>query len=311
MKNCSISVIVPIYNSEKFLKSCLDSLQAQTFQDYEAILVDDGSTDESGRICDSYAEKDCRIHVIHQENSGVSVARNRALNKASGKYIFFLDSDDILPNDAFEKLICENADLVIGSILEVDEDGRLNGVSQYIPNQIISRQKMLEVLFDESQWGYQGYLWNKLYKRSIIVDQNIYFEPEIKYNEDRLFLVEYLLSCSEIMMVSNIVYYYRQQEKSALAQIDCRFEPAMLTELDAFEAMKILVEKDYPILYQTISRLTFEKSLYWINKINKRNANEKKKLRNHIRQNAKVCLSVSGKSLLYKTKLIIHCILEK
>lgn len=311
MNHCLISVIVPVYNAEKFLRICIDSLLAQTFQDYEVVLVNDGSTDGSGKICDFYAEKDCRIYVIHQKNAGVSAARNKALEKVSGEYIFFLDSDDVLPEDAFEKLIHADADLVIGSVLEVDECGQLNGISQYLPNQVLSRERALEALFDESQWGYQGYLWNKLYRRSIIVDQNICFDPTIQYNEDRLFLLEYLLSCSKIMLISDVVYYYRQQEKSALAQIKQGFKPAVLTELDAFEAMKILVKEEYPRLYQDISRLTFEKSLYWLDKASKRYPCEKKKLRKYVFQNAKICMKISGKSPLYKIKLIVHCILER
>lgn len=311
MTHCLISVIVPIYNTEKFLNACLDSLLAQTFQDYEAILVDDGSTDGSGRICDSYAEKDCRIHVIHQKNAGVSVARNRALEKVSGEYVFFLDSDDILPENAFEKLVHTDADLIIGSIWEVDEYGRPNGISQCLPNQSLSRVQVLEALFDESQWGYQGYIWNKLYRRSVIVKQNIRFDPVIKYNEDRLFLVEYLLSCSKVIMTSEVVYYYRQQKKSALAQVKLGFKPGVLTELDAFESMKVLVKEDYPRLYQNISRLAFEKSLYWLNKIDKGYPCEKKKVRSYVFQNARVCLRVSGKSPLYKIKLIAHCVLKR
>ena len=193
----------------------------------------------------------------------------------------------------------------------MDECGQPKGIFQCLPNQVLSRERALEALFDESQWGYQGYLWNKLYRRSIIVGQNIRFDPTIQYNEDRLFVVEYLLYCSKIMLISDVVYYYRQQEKSALAQVKHGFKPAALTELDAFEAMKILVKEEYPKLYQDISRLTFEKSLYWLNKVTRRYSYEKQKLRKYVFQNAIICMKVPGKSLLYKIKLIIHCILER
>lgn len=311
MNDCLISVIIPIYNTEKFLKNCLDSVRAQTFPNYEAILVDDGSTDNSGKICEEYACLDPRFRVVCQRNAGVSVARNRALEEAKGTYIFFLDSDDFLPEDAFEKLIQQDADLVIGSIVEVDESGNLNGAFKRLPNQELSRLQTLEALFDESKWGYQGYIGNKLYRCSIIKEQNIMFEPGIKYNEDRLFLTQYLLSCSKVIMLSSAVYFYRQQQNSALAKIRKNFEPSALTELDAFEAMKKLVIDEYPELYQLISQLAFEKSLYWLKQIPKKYFNEKKKMRNYVCKNAKICFITPKKGLIYKIKVILHCLFEQ
>lgn len=311
MNDCLISVVIPVYNTKKFLKTCLESLRVQTFPKYEAILIDDGSVDGSSEICREYVRLDSRFQLIRQENAGVSVARNHALEKAKGTYIFFLDSDDVLPEDALEKLIRADADLVFGSIIEVDESGKPNGKSQILSNRVLSCQQALEVLFDESRWGYQGYLWNKLYKRSIIEKQNIRFDLSIKYNEDRLFIVEYLLSSSEVMLISPVVYFYRQQEKSALAQIKKEFTPAALTELDAFEKMKTLVKDDYPELYQTISRLAFEKSLYWLGQISQKYFDKKKKVRSYVRSNARVCMGIPRTGLIYKVKLIAHCILER
>ena len=108
--NPVVSVIIPVYNVEKYLEECIDSVLAQTYQNIEIILVDDGSTDSSGLICDRYAEKNTNISVIHQKNSGLSAARNSGLNKANGDYIYFLDSDDYISADAIEKLfsIAEN-----------------------------------------------------------------------------------------------------------------------------------------------------------------------------------------------------------
>lgn len=306
-----ISVIVPVYNTAKFLKVCLDSLRVQTFQNYEAILVDDGSTDGSGEICRQYACMDFRFRVLQEENQGVSAARNRALEEAKGVYIFFLDSDDILPENALEELVDANTDLTIGSILEVDEFSQPNGISQCLPDRVLSRQQAMEVLFDETQFGYQGYLWNKLYRRAIIENQNIRFDPSIKYNEDRLFLVDYLRFCSKVRMIPSVVYFYRQQKESALAQMKKKFKPAVLTELDAFEMMKDMVRDDYPELYQAISRLTFEKSLYWLSQIPHQYPDEKTKIRNCVRKNARICMQIPGKGLAYKIKLIAHCILER
>ena len=311
MNDCLISVIIPVYNTEEFLEKCLDSLRVQTLQNYEAILVDDGSTDSSGEICEKYTCLDYRFQVIHQKNAGVSAARNRALSEAKGAYVFFLDSDDILPNDAFEKLVQKDADLVIGSIAEVDESGESNGIFQLLPDQELSRSQALEALFNESQWGYQGYLCNKLYRYSIIKDCDIRFETNIKYSEDRLFLTKYLLSCSKIIMCSSIVYFYRQQKNSALAKTRRNFEPAVLTELDAFEMMKKLVIDEYPGLYQLISRLEFERSLYWLKQTPKKYPNEKKKVRNYVRRNARICIVTPDKGLIYRIKVILHCLFER
>lgn len=311
MSECLISVIIPIYNTEQFLKACLDSLRAQTFHDFEAIMVDDGSTDGSGEICREYICLDSRFRMIHQENAGVSVARNRALEESKGSYIFFLDSDDVLPDDAFEKMIYADADLVMGSIIEVDDLGSGNGISQILPDLTATRQQALVALFDESMWGYQGYIWNKLYKRSIIENQHIRFDSNIKYNEDRLFLVRYLIFCTKIRLVSSVVYFYRQQEKSALAQMKKEFKPAVLTELDAFEKMKILVKDDNLELYLTISRLAFEKALYWFRRIPRKYMRERKEVRELVYKNAKICMSVHGKELMYKIKIVLHCVLMK
>ena len=112
-----ISVIIPVYNVEEYLCECVDSVLVQTYQNFEIILVDDGSTDSSGRICDEYAEKDSRISVIHQENRGPSKTRNTGLNNANGKYIYFLDSDDYIENNALELLVVIAIIAILASML--------------------------------------------------------------------------------------------------------------------------------------------------------------------------------------------------
>ena len=130
-----ISVIVPVYNVEKYLRQCLDSIVAQTYRDLEIILVDDGSIDASGAICDEYAVRDSRIKVVHQPNRGLSSARNTGLDLVSGEYTFFIDSDDWIHEKALERLLLAqaktNADLVLCNYQRVDEAGNaINNVSQ-------------------------------------------------------------------------------------------------------------------------------------------------------------------------------------
>ena len=119
------SVIIPVYNVEKYLGKCIDSILAQTFRDYELILIDDGSLDKSGEICEQYAMKDSRIVVVHQKNGGVSAARNTGIDKAQGRYITFIDSDDSVENNYLSSMytISEDIDLVIGGIKHIEING--------------------------------------------------------------------------------------------------------------------------------------------------------------------------------------------
>ena len=305
-----VSIIVPIYNTQKYLEQCLNSLLTQTYRNLQIILVDDGSTDGSGKICDAYAARDNRIHVIHQKNQGVSAARNQGLEKAQGEWVVFVDSDDFLPNTSLEALVKSNVDLAIGGIRELDENGNCLETPKKLPSQVLSQRHALDMLFDESLWGYQGYVWNKSYRMQIIRQYGIRFDPSVKYNEDRLFIVEYLLHCTTISMIPQMVYFYRKWMESALGQIDVSFKPAMLTELDAFERMKRLTQIDYPEVFQRISWLSFEKALYWLRRIPPNYAVEKKHVRRILHDNARICLKCS-KNVFRKVKIIGHCILER
>ena len=305
-----VSVIVPVYNTREYLEQCMTSLLSQTYGNVQIILVDDGSTDGSDSICDAFAARDSRIQVIHQKNQGVSVARNRGLEKAQGEWVVFVDSDDFLPSTSLESLVNANADLAIGGITELDESGNYLETSSQFPFQILSQKHALEMLFDESLWGYQGYLCNKSYKLQIIRQHGIQFDPSVKYNEDRLFIVEYLLHCITVAIIPQMVYYYRMSTGSALGQIKVSFKPAMLTELDAFEKMKRLIQMDYPEIFHRISWLSFEKALFWQRRIPPDYAAEKRRVRRIIRDNAKICLKCS-KNMFRKAKIIGHCILER
>lgn len=305
-----VSIIVPVYNTREYLEQCVTSLLSQTYGNIQIILVDDGSTDGSDSICDAFVARDSRIQVIHQKNQGVSAARNRGLEKAQGEWVVFVDSDDFLPNTSLESLINSNADLAIGGITELDESGNYLETQPHFPFQVLTQKHALEMMFDESLWGYQGYLWNKSYRLQIIRQYGIRFDPSVKYNEDRLFIVEYLLCCATIVIIPKTVYFYRKRAESALGQIKVSFKPAMLTELDAFEKMKKLTQMDYPEVFQRISWLSFEKALFWLRKIPADCVKEKKQVRKIIHDNAKICLKCS-KNVFRKAKIIGHCVLER
>ena len=165
-----ISIIVPIYNVEKYLNKCVESILKQTYDNLEIILVDDGSLDNCGNICDEYAKKDSRIIVLHKTNGGLSDARNKGINIAKGKYIGFVDSDDYIDNDMFEILynLCKNnnADISMISYKEIENEIIINENSNYT-NKVFKYnniEAIKELLKDEK---IKNYAWNKLYKKEL------------------------------------------------------------------------------------------------------------------------------------------------
>lgn len=308
----SISIIVPVYNTGGYLVRCLESLIAQTYQNIEIILVDDGSTDGSGAVCDDFARRNGRIRVIHQQNSGVSAARNAGLETAEGEYVFFLDSDDILPSDSLERLLTEicPGGLVSGSMRQLHGEV-LCEEGLHLPDQRLSPEEMLYLLFHEEELGYQGFLWNKLFDLRLIREHGLRFDPAIRYNEDRLFITEYLLQAREAAMIPDVVYLYRIHAASAQGAIGAAFKSAALTELDAFERMYELLCPGHPALACRVARLCFEKSLYWLVQIPKANRSDLAKARKILHRNAKRCMTAPNSSFEAKIKIIAHCLMER
>jgi len=234
-----ITVIVPIYNVEKYLSKCIDSILNQTYTNLEIILVDDGSQDNCGKICDEYAKKDNRIKVIHKENGGVSQARNVGLDNANGEFIAFIDSDDYIEKEMLYilKNNIKNVDLsVCGSQKVIDN----NIIEQFKIEKDVTthKNKFMQSMFygKKHKYKYQGLLVDKLYKNEIIKNYNLRFDEEIKYNEDRLFVFEYTNNCDNGVCISNYMgYNYFQRENSAMHQKEYKKE--MYTEFVAFEKM--------------------------------------------------------------------------
>ena len=206
-----VSIIVPVYNVENYIKECLDSLIGQTMKEIEIILVDDGSTDFSGRICNQYAKEDFRINVLHQKNSGQSVARNKGVNVATGKYIMFVDSDDYVVNDACEVLyntaVKNNADVVTADILN-EKDMIFNSDFRKITdeNKIINgnefiRQKIESGTYDIVPWLY-------FVKKSFIDTIELTFKEGLFY-EDQLWTMQLLSQTKSIIKIRYPFYFYR------------------------------------------------------------------------------------------------------
>lgn len=202
-----VSVIVPVYNTEKYLPRCIESILAQTFTDFELILVNDGSTDNSGKICDEYAKKDSRIVVIHKENGGASSARNKGLEIVQGEWISFVDSDDYILVTHFQSIytINSNVELKIGEMETFSNDIiRISPIIHKIisVSEIISNYKSVNLYSPCS----------KLYKKNIIVNNGLRFDENVTVSEDLLFNLKYLLLCKRIEFCPNAIYRYNKVE---------------------------------------------------------------------------------------------------
>ncbi|WP_339099687.1 glycosyltransferase family 2 protein [Candidatus Enterococcus lemimoniae] len=209
---CMISIIVPVYNVEKYLHKCVDSILSQTFSDIEVILVDDGSTDKSGEICDQYVVKDQRIRVIHKKNGGLSSARNIGLDIAVGRYIGFVDSDDYIANDMYEilydQLIESNADLSCVGMIDVYEN-RTSELKQNKIIELVDQKQAIKLVVDGKDIF--AYAVNKLYKRDLFNDIRY---PEGKIVEDAFIIIDLLLLCERIVINSEQKYFYYRRNDS-------------------------------------------------------------------------------------------------
>lgn len=220
MKNVEISVIVPVYNVEKYLAQCIESILTQTFADFELLLINDGSTDRSGNICDAYAEQDSRIRVVHKENGGVSSARNCGLEVAQGKYVSFIDSDDYVGKDYLSTMhtvmMNTDADCVITGIIYVSE-GQGN-VPCPMPEVRLGRWDELNLYYPEifRKAGFAS-VYANLYKTKIIQQNQICFLP-YSYAEDTMFVASYLQMCRNCALTDYAGYYYRQYTADSLTK---------------------------------------------------------------------------------------------
>lgn len=199
-----ISVIVPVYNAERTLHRCVDSILAQTCRDFELLLINDGSTDGSGKICDEYAAKDARIRVFHKGNGGVSSARNVGLDEARGEWIAFCDSDDWVDAEWLEIFFGKlgyNVGMVIQGFFPHGKQWNYKtGLDYY--------GAVEECILKLSENNILGYLWSKIFKKSIVMQRHLKFDSEIAFREDELFCLKYMEGISCICSVSKQGYHY-------------------------------------------------------------------------------------------------------
>lgn len=273
IKNPQISIIVPVYNAEKYLHHCIDSILAQTFIDFELLLIDDGSKDLSGSICDKYARKDSRIRVFHKENGGVSSARNLGLDNAKGEWITFIDADDIVNQSYLTHLfmdVCEVVDFVVAGFEYLASGNKVTYTTKF-GNDIkesLSKDYGLTRMYENSFW--QWFICSKLFRRNIITRNLIKFDESFIYGEDRLFIMKYVCSINGKMCFSNHpIYKYRIHNDSAMGISKNNFDDNFIKGFDVaiqmyHEILKIKTRKynrylalcDIVYSYRTMLRLT-------------------------------------------------------
>ena len=211
MDEKNISVIIPVFNVEVYLPLCIDSVLKQTYRKLEIILIDDGSTDNSSEICDTYALRDNRIKVIHQRNQGAAVARNTGLENATGEYIVFIDSDDFIDEKMIEKLYVAlketNSDMSICNFKYVSESGNeINIEKTVIKNEVLCTEEIIDKVFQENNCGYIV-IWNKLYKKNLW--KEIRYPVGVIY-EDEAVIHHIFSECKKVVTFPDELYYYRQ-----------------------------------------------------------------------------------------------------
>lgn len=219
MEKNKVSIIVPVYNVEKYLRECVDSIIQQNYENWEIILVDDGSKDSSPAICDEYSSKDSRIITIHQENAGPSRARNHGLDKATGQFVMFVDSDDHINQNMISKMVetinSNQADLVICGYARFSDDSYDPRSYSNEPLILMTNRGRLANFYTKPNTNMFGIsIWAKLYRNDIIQNNKIRFNPEISYEEDCQFNIDYFEKINRIAVINDIFYMYRQMTVS-------------------------------------------------------------------------------------------------
>lgn len=241
MKNIQISIIVPVYNVEHYLKSCIDSVLNQTYNNWELLLINDGSSDRSGEICDRYAKLDARIKCFHKNNGGVSSARNFGLNNSNGSWIMFVDADDsIAPNTlsvCADEIINNSLDTLQFSIYRNKGKGEGKDGAQ---TPVLSPHKYFK------SHKYQVCIGGTITKRAIIEKNNIKFNETIKLAEDQLFIIECLANSRRIKKIGAPLYYYTFRKESASNTVDI---PSMICSCEVINDFK----QKYPEVLSTLN----------------------------------------------------------
>ena len=246
-----VSIIVPVYKVEKYLRKCIDSIINQTLKDIEIILVDDGSPDKCGKICDEYAAKDTRIKVIHKENGGLSSARNAGMEVAEGEYIGFVDSDDWIESDMYMTL-WQKAKDINADLVNCDYFRNNDRIKTNIQKNIVYDKKCIDELLTTSNSNkVLWFVWRNIYRRELINDYNIHF-MEGNVIEDSPFNLLFLLNCNKICSIDSAFYHYIENPDSIMMSKD---QNGLTLKLSRLIKEKIRI-------YNTFSREELKQDLY-------------------------------------------------
>lgn len=288
--NGVISVIVPIYNVERYLPQCLDSILTQDYSKLEVILINDGSVDASGSICDEYARRDCRIKVIHQKNSGAAAAKNAGLHIATGEYLSFVDSDDYLEPGVYShmlQLMHQNHAEVAQCAFRYVYCNRQENFILHQGRSVMDNKVFLDLF--RRDWSC-ALLWNKLYKRSLF--DGVFFEEGRKI-DDEYFTYHAFLNRCQVVVDDRVIYNYRQRSSSVMQKPEVA-EQRILDWMDAFTKRRIDVAERYPEL-----KRRFDESYLWVlcnSKVRfgstpKTIQNQKKEIRNYFSNGGTILLA--------------------
>ncbi len=295
-----LSIIVPVYMVEKYLPECIESILNQKMVDFELILVEDCSPDSSGTLCDSFANRDSRIKVIHKkQREGAAKARNTGLCAARGKYIGFVDADDRIAKDMYEilydEIIKHNADMCCCDYIEeyVNKTIMTKNTGESI---ILNQKEAMKNLHNRQ--GVYPYLWNKIFKREILI--SVVDQDEIIIGEDYKLLVEAIKRSSKVALVRKALYYYRQRRTSVC---NVGFSDKYIVVLKAYQNSRDRLVQEYPMIHEEIVSYCMVEELAMLSAMAKNRVYDKamvKTLSQDIRKYFRGCMKLKELSAMYK-----------
>jgi glycosyltransferase involved in cell wall biosynthesis len=311
-----ISVILPVYNVEKYLEDCLDSLLRQTYRNIELIIIDDGSTDGSGKICDAFAVRDERIRVFHKRNEGVSAARNKGIEEACGKWIYFCDSDDTVSEDCIRLLasnVSGDIDLVEAGFNEIISENDVRASNFTDKTVSMDAEEYIGLIYEPSSSlanFYHGFPVTKLFNKSIINESHLLFNQDIHFKEDSLFIIQYCCCMTGKAVITNgIVYNYYHRPNSATSK-HYAFGPLTIDRIKSVALTYQAISKRFP--QKKIAELAKKdvvKAYFFARSIAQRNGEQNNKL---LADGYDIAVGIAGKETIRREhcKMIVRWMLH-
>ena len=263
MSNFLISVIIPIYNTEKYLEECIKSVVNQSYENLDIILVNDGSTDNSKEICDKWAEKDSRIRLINQNNMGAAMAKNVGLNNIKGDLFMILDSDDLLHKNNIE-ILCncmkkEKSDIIEAFYTTIYEEFKNIDIHKNSQKESFNTENALKELIISRKFHQTP--WNKLYKTELLKDIRF---PKDKYIDDEYWTYKLFANAKKITWINKVLYYYRQHEESTMGRM---YSIKRLDAIDALYDRYKFMQKNFPNLSDLSCKAFLNNCIYNFQKL--------------------------------------------